>query len=209
MNYTPPSDFLMVHLRCAIITQNTVRSVKKRSVALMRRRYLLIIGMITAVALCSGCGPYTPHGSNALPLTKAKPSPIQIKPRPTATRGVAHTVPNGSVKLLIDAPVHLPGDTISLTVINSSDQSIFFPDHLTNCTVILLQELGPSPQTVNLCKLMTPTGFYSLDVGQNLAVRLVAPPHGWMPGLYVAALSYGTSLSSLQTTISSEEFQVT
>jgi hypothetical protein len=175
----------------------------------MRIRYLLIIGIVTAVALCAGCGPYSPTGSNALPLATAKPSPITIRPRPTATRGVTHPVPNGSVKLLIDAPVHLPGDTISVTVINSSDQAIFFPNHLTNCTVILLQELGPSPQTVNLCKLMTPTGFYALDVGQNLAVSLVAPPHGWMPGLYVAALSYSTSLRSLQTTISSEEFQVT
>ncbi len=182
----------------------------------MRIRYLLIIGIVTAVALCAGCGPYSPTGSNALPLATAKPSPIKtIRPkpspaaRPTATRGVTHTVPNGSVKLLIDAPVHLPGDTISVTVINSSDQAIFFPNHLTNCTAILLQELGPSPQTVNLCKLMIPTAFYALDVGQNLAVSLVAPPHGWMPGLYVAALSYSTSLSSLQTTISSEEFQVT
>ncbi len=174
------------------------------------QRLLIISGVITALALLAGCGPYSSTGTHALPTATTKPSPI-VRPKasPTATRGVTHTVPNASVTILIDARVHQPGDTISVTLSNQGSTTIYFPDHLTNCTVILLQRLGPFPQAVNLCRLMTRTRLHSLGAGESLTVKLAAPFQGWMPGFYLATLSYRSSFASRQlTTISSEQFQV-
>lgn len=178
------------------------------------QRLPIIFGVIAALALLAGCGPYSFTGTHALPTATTKPSPI-VRPKPsaTATRGVTHTVSNGSVRLLIDARVHQPGDTIFVTLSNQGSTTIYFPDHLTNCTVILLQRLDPLPQAVNLCKVMTQTRTHSLGAGQSLTVKLVAPPfQGWMPGFYLAKLSYRTppliSHAREVTSISSEQFQV-
>jgi hypothetical protein len=45
------------------------------------------------------------------------------------------------VTLNVSASVYQPGDTIVLILNNQSGQTIHFPDHLTECTVILLQRL--------------------------------------------------------------------
>ena len=181
----------------------------------MRIRYLLIIGIVTAVALCAGCGPYSPTGSNALPLATAKPSPIKqsgpnlhLQPDHSYERSDTY-----SAEWFREASHRRAGTSARRYDLRDSNQFLR-PGHLFSKSPDELHRnplagAGTFSQTVNLCKLMIPTAFYALDVGQNLAGSLVAPPHGWMPGLYVAALSYSTSLSSLQTTISSEEFQVT
>ena len=118
--------------------------------------------------------------------------------------------------LQVDAPYYQKGDTISVTLSNQSDQTIYFPDHLTNCTVVLLQRLRVQPvagddvQVIfDPCRLAIATRLYSLGAGQRLVVRLVAPANGWLPGLYYATLSYRTSPDAgPSTTISSVVFTV-
>jgi len=109
-----------------------------------------------------------------------------------------------------DAPTYRTGDAISVTLSNQSLQTILFPDHLTYCTIVLLQrQEDESWESINLCKLMIMTRMHSLEAGHNLMVKLVAPPNQWMSGLYRVKLSYGTSQQSNHLiTISSAVFQV-
>jgi hypothetical protein len=110
----------------------------------------------------------------------------------------------------VDAPTYRTGDAIAVTLSNQSLQTILFPDHLTYCTVVLLQrQVNESWESINLCKLMIVTRMHSLEAGHSLTVKLVAPPNQWMPGLYRVKLSYGTSQqSSHLITIYSAVFRV-
>jgi len=103
-----------------------------------------------------------------------------------------------------------------VTVSNQSSQTIYFPDHLTNCTVILLQRSKAQSLAneggqagINPCQLAIATHIHSLDPGQRLVVKLVVPKSGWPTGLYLATLSYHTSPSAGPSTIlSSPAFAV-
>jgi len=177
----------------------------------MLRIYQLLItfGTLTVLALLAGCGPNTTNGPTSLPTTTTGPST-------TATSDSTQAVRTGPVTLHADAPFYRTGDTISVTLSNQSSQTIYFPDHLTNCTVILLQRQKVQPLAgenaqagINPCRLGIATRIHSLDAGQRLVVRLVAPFNGWLTGFYRATLSYRTSLNAgPSTTIYSAAFTV-
>jgi len=103
------------------------------------------------------------------------------------------------VTLRASALVYEASATISIILSNQSNQTIYFADHLTACSVVLLERqktvTQPSGGTsgaagVSPCLLKTMTRFHSLGPKQQLVVKLVAPTSGWPAGLYRAALSY-------------------
>ena len=167
-------------------------------------RLLIIFGAITALAVLAGCGPNTSTSATGLSTTTAEPSATTAtKPSPTTTGSPTLAVKKGSVTLHAGAQSYRTGDTISVTLSNQSNQTIYFPDHLTNCTVILLQGLKVQPLAaeegqagINPCRLGIVTRTHSLGAGQQLIVRLFAPLNGWSPGFYRATLSYRTSLNA-------------
>jgi hypothetical protein len=160
----------------------------------MLRRHWLSIIVVVSIALLPGCGQnFSSTGTNP--------------PSPTP----ASTVSTGPVTLHVGAKFYHPGDTIEVTLSNTGTSTIYFPDHLTNCTVIELQrQVNGSWEIVQRCLLMIPTRWHTLDAGQSLTVKLVpASNHQWVAGLYRATLSYRTSLEvGTPTPIYSSEFQV-
>jgi hypothetical protein len=162
---------------------------------LRRPGLLLTVSLLLISTSLVGCG-YNATNGTAVPATVT-----------TASSPPAST---GSVTVGTDAPTYRTGDAIAVTLSNQSLQTILFPDHLSYCTVVLLQrQVNESWESINLCKLMIVTRMHSLDAGHNLTVKLVAPPNQWMPGLYSVKLSYGTSQQSNHlVTIYSAAFQV-
>ncbi len=175
-------------------------------------RLFMISGTMMILVLLAGCGPNVAIGTTGLPIVVTS---FSVKNDP------AGAVRTGPVTLHSNAKVYGIKDTIFVTLSNQSNQTIYFPDHLTNCTVILLQRLkvqplagesvqaGINPFGINPCRLAIATRIHSLGAGQRLVVRLVAPFDGWPPGLYHATLTYRTSLNAGQsTTIYSAVFTV-
>jgi len=160
-----------------------------------RRRLLLIVFFLLALTLVESCGHNTTTGATVSPTVKTASSP------PAST---------GSVTVVVDAPTYRAGDAISVKLSNQSLQTILFPDHLTYCTVVLLQrQVNESWESINLCKLMIVTRMHSLDARHSLTVKLVAPPNQWETGLYRVKLSYRASQQSNHLiTIYSAVFQV-
>ena len=98
---------------------------------------------------------------------------------------------------------------------NQTNQVIHFSDHLTECTVVVLQVQLQSPagsatwQAIAPCRLETPTRLLSLAQGQTLTIALLPPGGQWTPGLYRALLTYFTTGADhrLQT-VFSPSFQI-
>jgi len=168
-------------------------------------RLLMICGTVVVLTLFVGCGPSTTVGATILPIVVNGSS---------VTHGSASTVKTGPVTLHTNARSYRIKATIFVTLSNQSNHTIYFPDHLTNCTVILLQRqpvqlrISRGMQPVNLCRLGIVTRIHALGARQSLVVRLVAPLRGWPPGGYIATLSYRTSNSAGVTTTISTGFQV-
>jgi hypothetical protein len=173
----------------------------------MRRHPLfLIAGMIVIAAQLTGCGQNGSTGGG----TNATPAPTNV-PSPAVTNTPLPTASTGPVILRVGATTYHASDTISVTLSNQSTRAIYFPDHLTNCTVILLQrQVIGGWQSVNVCKLMTPTGLHKLEAGKSLTVDLTSPPSLWGVGLYRAMLRYGSAqtFGGSATTLYSAGFQV-
>lgn len=178
----------------------------------MRRiqQLLIMVSMLLMLAICAGCGPNfssSATGSPTTPTTSTPPSPTA-----TSTRGGT----TGPITLHTTAAFYQVGDTITVNVNNRSSQTIYFPDHLTDCTVILLQREKVQPQAsgtgqdgINLCELAIVTRIHSLGPGGSLAVKLVAPRNGWLVGLYHATLSYRiSSTAGSPVTITSNVFTI-
>jgi hypothetical protein len=170
-------------------------------------RVLLIMGLMLIPALLAGCGQQSSSGggTNATPTLTPVPSPAVTKPPfPTATTGV--------VSLRVGAMSYYPTETISVTLSNQSTQAIYFPDHLTNCTVIQLQrQVHGTWKDVNACLLLTPTRLHRLDASKSLTVALVSrAARPWAVGLYHATLRYNTAqpFGVLTMTIDSARFQI-
>src|SRR4249920_2802972 len=83
-------------------------------------RLLLIIGTVMGAALLLSCGTGSAPGANEPP------------PLPTATEG--------PVTLGVVATSYHTSDTFEVTLSNRDNQTIYFADHLTNCSVFLLQQ---------------------------------------------------------------------
>ena len=173
------------------------------------QRLFVILSTLTALALLAGCGSDTPANRTDLSSSTPEPSPT-TGGRSTGAAG------GGTVTLQSDTRFYHTGDTITVTLSNQSNQTIYFPDQLTNCTVILLQRSKVQPKagdvgqgTSGQCGPAIASRMHSLGSGQRLVVRLVASSGGWVPGLYRASLSYRTSLDAgPSTTISSAVFTV-
>ena len=170
-------------------------------------RLFLIMGIMMILALLAGCGQQSSTGGG----TNATPTPTHV-PSPAVTRTPFPTATTGAVSLSVGATFYHTTDTISVTLSNQSTKTIYFPDHLTNCTVIQLQrQVHGSWENVNACPLQTPTRLHRLDAGKSLTVALVSSAsRPWAVGLYHATLRYSTSqtFGGLATTIDSSGFQV-
>ncbi len=174
-------------------------------------RLLMISGTVMVLALFAGCGPSTTVGTTVSFTTMADLSSIAAtKSSSTTTNLPTSTLRSGPVTLRAGAPIYFIDNTIFITLSNHSNRTIYFPDHLTNCTIVLLQQqMNGNWLTANLCRLEIATRIHSLGARQRLIVRLVAPLNGWLPGLYRATLSYRTSLNAGRpTTIFSAVFKV-
>ncbi len=159
------------------------------------QRALVISGVLAALGLLAGCGQNFPAGA-------ANPSPAPTSFSSSPTAGATSTVAGGPITMRTDALLYQPGDPIVVTLSNGSKQTIYFPDHQTNCTVILLQRLNVQPlaeggktTAINPCRLGMPTSIHSLGPGQRQVVTLVAPKGGWPVGRYLATLNYWLSPS--------------
>jgi hypothetical protein len=186
-----------------------MKSGLERKEFIMARIYQLpiIFGTIVAMILLTGCGQLA--NSSTSNLFKATPTP-SLGATSTPTR----TANPGPVTLEVDAPSYQSDDTITITLYNRGNQTIYFPDHLTNCSVMLLMRLKVQPLTsdngqaaIEPCRTQIVTRIHSLAAGQNLVVRLIAPNNGWLPGIYRVTLIYYTTLK-ISTTINSVAFTV-
>ena len=100
-------------------------------------RLFLIAGAIMIAAQLTGCGQNGSTGGG----TNATPTPANV-PSPTVANTPLPTASTGPVTLRVGATTYHTSDTISVTLSNQSTRAIYFPDHLTNCTVILLAAPG-------------------------------------------------------------------
>ncbi|HEY6407440.1 MAG TPA: hypothetical protein VIY29_08230 [Ktedonobacteraceae bacterium] len=185
-----------------------------------RRRLLLMVCMLLALTMLEGCGHITTTGATVAPtITAEPPHPVgtgsvtlqaSATVAPTVTVELSHPAGSGFVTLRTDAPSYRTSDAITVTVSNQRAQTIQFLDHLTNCTVVLLQHnVNGSWESLNLCKLMIVTRVHTLEPGQSLMVKLIAPANQWLPGLYRVSLSYEVPQdSSYALTIYSAIFQI-
>ncbi len=182
---------------------------RKETVMARIHQLLIVIGTIAAMILLIGCGQPMTTGTTGLFTATTTPSP-------RATNASTSIANPGSVTLQVDAQTYLSKDTITVTLHNQSNQTIYFPDHLTNCSVILLLRLNvqplasdSGPSAISPCRTKIATRIHSLAAKQNVVVRLIAPSNGWLPGVYYATLSYYSSLSlRTPTTIRSAAFTV-
>ena len=160
----------------------------------MLRKHKLLILFTTgmALALLSGCGQnYSSPGADG------------PTPPPTAT--------SGQITLYVGASTYHTHDTIEVTLRNGGNTTIYFLDHLTNCTVILLQrQVNANWEAVQRCLALISTRWHTLDAGQSLVVNLApASNQQWPAGFYRATLSYRMSReTSLLMPIYSAGFQV-
>jgi hypothetical protein len=144
---------------------------------MLRKHKLLILftaGM--ALALLTGCSQnYSSTAAN--------------EPTPTST------ATTGQITLYVGASSYHTSDTIEVTLRNAGNTTIYFLDHLTNCTVIQLQQqVNGNWEAVHRCLPLIVTRWHTLDAGQSLVVNLApASNQQWPAGFYRATLSYGTS----------------
>jgi len=153
-------------------------------------RLVLIIGTVMGAAFLLSCGTGS-TGTNEPP------------PLPTATEG--------PVTLGVGATSYHPDATFEVTLSNRDNQTIYFADQLTNCSVILLQrQVNGNWEDMDNCGLGILSAWHTLDPGKQLTVKL-APHAGehWPAGLYRARVRYRPSnnFSSL-ITIYSAGFEV-
>src|SRR5260370_35355027 len=134
------------------------------------RRQMLPVGIILLLLL-GGCG-YNGRSGTTPPATS--PS----------------VPPTDSVVLQVGAASYRTGETVRVTIINQSKQTISFSDHKTSCTVLLFEhQVGSSWESVAPCKLMTMTRLLSLKAGATFDVTLM-PSLQWPSGMYRATLDY-------------------
>ncbi|HLX41366.1 MAG TPA: hypothetical protein VKR42_12595 [Ktedonobacteraceae bacterium] len=134
----------------------------------IRHTRFLPVGIVI-VFLLAACGHNT--GSGATPIPPGKP-------------------PMLPVTLQVGATSYARGSSISVTIQNQSGQTIYFADHRTNCTVLLLErQLNNTWEPVALCKLMIATRIHSIKAGESSTVTITTTTQ-WFTGHYQARLDY-------------------
>ena len=167
-------------------------------------RLIASVGMLLLLAGClqsniskaSQAGLKATPGAAQLVKTGIAPTNIPLHPSPTPT---APAQINGEVTLqLTTAPQHA-SDSIVLTLNNATNQTILFSDHLTECSVVLLQ-MQPSSavnsvmwQTIAPCRAEITTRLHALEAEKTLTISLIPPSGRWSPGLYRGQVNYLSS----------------
>ena len=201
------------------------REAKVKMIRLHRLTPLLLAGA-AILLLMAACGQNFSGSSNSasqpgqagtpgtaqLVKTGIVPTKVPLHPSPTPTAPAQLT---GKVMLQIDTLPQQASTPLVLTLSNQTSHAIMFSDHLSECTVLLLQvqpQSSASPgvwQTVAPCRLMIVTRLHSLAAGQTLTVTLAAPGKQWTAGLYQALLTYFSSSTNQKLqTVSSPTFQI-
>ena len=153
------------------------------------QRYLLFTSLVF-VLLLVGCGHNAGNTGNAGSAGGAGGGGNSATPSPT---GKPPTLP---VTLQVGATSYQRGSTISVTIENQSGHTIFFADHRTNCTVLLLErQADGSWQSVFPCKLMLATHIHSLKSGEVSVVNIITTQQ-WPAGYYHARLDYSYQSSA-------------
>jgi hypothetical protein len=164
----------------------------------------LLLASAGMLLLLAGCGQNFNGSGASQPGLGGTPGTAQLVKTGTVSTSVSpqpsQTAPGqltGKVTLQI---VTMPGrasDAVVFTLKNQTSQEILFSDHLSECTVLVLQVQSPANsglwEAVAPCKLMTPTRLLTLGAGKSLTITLAPPGGQWTPGLYRALLNYAPS----------------
>ena len=180
----------------------TIRELKKRA---LRYRLMFLSGASLAIlVILASCGSNIPGSSHS--AANSTVTVCQISP--TRTNMLP---PAGEVTLRATS---VTSYTLSFNLANRTNETILFSDHLTECSVILLQltpqGLGPQQwQAIAPCKGESAARMHTLAPGKDLAVILSAPDNLWTPGLYRASLTYSPSgMNGTPRTIFSPSFPI-
>ncbi len=159
---------------------------------------LLALGLFLAGCGYNGVTTTTTGASPSTTGVAGTPTVVtRLTPVPPGATSTSTTPPQGTpgqgVIVQISASRYGPHDTIMVTIFNHTTQTIFFPNHQTDCTVVLLQlQAGSTWQSIAPCKLMIVTKLFSLDASKSLSLSLRPAPAGWSPGTYRVAFHYGS-----------------
>jgi hypothetical protein len=189
----------------AFINQERKMVKRKQNKIVRCYRLIILIGASLAILMIlASCGQNAPDTSSS--STGSTVTPLRLSPTPSTT-----LPPAGEVTLHVASVTPY---TITIILANKSNQTILFSDHLTECTVILLQLIpqGMSSkqwQAVAPCKKEILTRLHTLAPGKDLTVVLTAPGGQWVPGLYRTLLTYSLSgASATPRTVFSSSFQM-
>lgn len=151
------------------------------------QQYCLPVG-IMVIFLLAGCGNNGVGGTGTTPTQQPPTSPITLQ---------------------VGAARYQPGSTISVTIKNQSNQTVYFSDHKTNCTVLLLERQTANTWTpIAPCRLMIATRIHSLQAGDTLEVKFTTTSQ-WSTGSYHARLDYSDKAgigNTVPTTVYSSTF---
>lgn len=166
---------------------------RKQNTLVRRCGLIILVGVnLTILMVLASCG----QNFRATSGSPADSSGTPVQLSPTIIRST------GGVVLHVNAVPQQGSDTISITLANQTNQAILFPDHLTECTVILLQLIAQGVgngqwQAVAPCRREMQTQLHMLAPGKNLTIALTSPGGQWVPGLYRASLTYFLSEARL------------
>jgi hypothetical protein len=160
---------------------------------------LLSVALLVA-ATVAACG------SGSASTLQPNPNP---PPSVTLTVGLSDYTPGSTVN-------YGPSDTIDVTIHNRSTQTIYFPNHKTDCTVMQLQiQITDSTtkrstwQDTQDCAVYTASTLFSLAPQGSMPVQLPPLAGFWQRGSYQAELTYVTQPGDPSVTITSDTFNVT
>lgn len=164
----------------------------KRTLILLLALSLFLVGCgYNGVTTTTGASPSATSVAGT-PTVVTRLTPVTPGATSTTTAPPQGT-PGQGVIVQISASRYGPHDAIMVTIFNHTTQTIFFRNHQTECTVVLLQlQAGSIWQSVAPCKLMIVTKLFSLDASKSLNLSLRPPPAGWSAGTYRVAFHYGS-----------------
>ena len=184
----------------------------------MRRRQhrlmiCLAVSMLMLIPL-TGCGqkaagssglqpgsPVTPGSHSGFTGTPGSLQSVKtstLQPTRLPSPPLAPQPMHGTVVLHVDAMPQSTHEAITFTLHNQTNQTIFFADHQSRCTGILLQMVPESQdngqwQTLAPCKALTMTRLHTLEAGLGLTTTFNPPSGQWTPGLYRGVMSYAAA----------------
>jgi hypothetical protein len=154
-------------------------SIERVGFMIQNDRYLLILTLVIGMFIVSSCTSNSSSSPSPSPPSGTQPA-----------QGSPGSASNG-VTLDLASTTYHTSDTLRITLKNSGSQPIFFPDHLTNCTVLLLEyQVNGSWQAIDNCGTLNATRWHMLSPQQQLEVTLSPPAQGWATGHYRLKLVY-------------------